>query len=45
MRNISTGVIESNDSMQQLNLVNELRRMRKYERDLFTGTLNKLRSK
>jgi len=43
MRNISTGIIENKNYSDQIILIMELRRMRKYVRDLFTCTFNNIR--
>lgn len=43
MREISDGVLESNDPQQQIKCIKELRRMRKHHRDLFYVTFLNIR--
>jgi hypothetical protein len=42
MREISTGIIESIDTYEQINFIIELRRMRKYHTDLFDAVFSNL---
>jgi hypothetical protein len=42
MRDISTGIIECNEPRDQVLMINELRRMRKYHMDLFEKTFSNI---